>query len=106
MTRSVMLVRVRPLTITIAMVVVLLAGCSPGVQGTYVGTKGRSVFDQIDLRAGGKVVVTLVGVPYDATYEVKGSAVIVNNGGQLSELRIEKACLVDPIGGTYCKAGA
>ena len=82
----------------------VLAGCSGNVQGTYVGVKDHSFFDQIELASGGKVKVTLVGVPYDATYEVKGSKVIVNNGGEIHELSIEKGCLVDPIGGQYCKS--
>jgi hypothetical protein len=85
--------------------VVLLAGCNSGVQGTYVGVKGQSFFDHVELKGEGKVVVTLVGVAYDATYEVKGSTVVVNHGGQISELKVEQGCLVDPIGGRYCKGG-
>jgi hypothetical protein len=96
--------RRRALVAMLAAVASLLA-CSPGVQGTYVGVKGQSFFDRIELGSGGKVVVTLVGVPYDATYEVKGSSVIVNHGGQLNELKMESGCLVDPIGGKYCKGG-
>lgn len=91
--------------LVLAASLILHAGCGSGVQGTYVGTKGHSFFDQIELEDAGKVVVTLVGVAYDATFEVKGSSVIVNNGGQLHELKIENGCLVDAIGGTYCKAG-
>jgi len=83
----------------------LLLACSPGVQGTYVGVKGQSVFDRIELASGGKVVVTLVGVPYDATYEVKGSAVVIDHGGQINEFKIEDGCLLDPMGGRYCKGG-
>jgi len=82
-----------------------LLACSAGVEGTYVGVKGQSFFDRIELASGGKMKVTLVGVPYDATYEVKGSKLVLNNGGQISELTIDHDCLVDPIGGRYCKSG-
>jgi hypothetical protein len=99
--------RARRLAATIiAGVVVTIAGCSGGVQGTYIGVKGQSFFDEIELSSSGKVKVTVVGVPYEATYEVKDSKVVINNGGQIHELVIEKNCLVDPIGGRYCKGGS
>jgi hypothetical protein len=36
---------------------------------------------------------------------VRTPCVVVNNGGQINELKLEKGCLVDAIGGTYCKGG-
>ena len=94
------------LAVSVAAGSALLAGCGSDANGTYVGVPGQSVFDRIDLQSGGKVVVTLVGVDYPATYEVSGKKVVVNNGSQLHELKIDHGgCLVDAIGGTYCRRG-
>ena len=95
------------LAVSVAASGALAAACGGSeARGTYVGVKDRSFFDRIDLQSGGKVVVTLVGVDYPATYEVDGSKVVVNNGGQLHELKVDGGgCLLDAIGGAYCKDG-
>jgi hypothetical protein len=83
----------------------IFTGCGPNITGTYVGVPGQSVFDKIELQGGGKVVVTLIGIPHEAKYTVSGSKVVVDNGGQKHELTIDaNGCLVDGIGGRYCKS--
>lgn len=81
-------------------------GCGGGgkVSGIYEGVPGNSVFDRIEFKSGGDVTVTLIGIDYQAKYSVSGSTVSIDNQGQTSALTIDDdGCLVDGIGGRYCK---
>ena len=99
--------RVLVATLVVATLAVAVIGCSSKnkMVGTYVGVPGNSVFTKVELQAGGKAVFTLVGISHEASYTVNGSTVVVKNeAGELHELKIDsKGCLVDAIGGTYCR---
>jgi hypothetical protein len=91
-----------------ATLLVALSACgSKNITGIYVGVPGKSVFDKVELQSGGRATFTLIGIEHEATYTVNGSTVVVKNpAGELHELKIDASgCLVDAIGGTYCKDG-
>jgi hypothetical protein len=93
--------------VAVTLLVALSACGNKSITGTYVGVPGQSVFDKVELRSGGRAIFTLIGIEHEATYTVNGATVVVKNpAGELHELKLDASgCLVDAIGGTYCKNG-
>ena len=85
----------------------LLAGCSSGVKGTYVGGDD-SLLKSLTFKDDGKVDVVLInGIGGEGTFEVDGDTVRVSANGSTTELTIDRDCLRGPLMmGTLCKGGA
>ena len=65
-----------------------LAGCGSSVEGVYSGTE-NSWLERIDLRDEQRVELTFMGTTKEGTYEVEKDRVRINNGGDISILRID-----------------
>ena len=64
-----------------AVLVLVLAGCSSGVDGTYEDASGATRFEL----HGGKADVTLLGNKLEGTYKVEGDKVIITYDGEPAE---------------------
>ena len=87
--------------------VLLLAGCSSGVKGTYVGGDD-SFLKSLTFKDGGKVDVVLInGIGGEGTYVVEGDEVRLSANGTTNQLVIDGDCLKGPLMvGTLCKGEA
>jgi hypothetical protein len=91
----------------IALALPLLAlACGPSVSGTYSG-KGTGFLEKIEFRDDEKVELTFMGMTKEATYEIDEDRVKINNGGEITILKItDDDCLEGGgIIGRYCKEG-
>jgi hypothetical protein len=81
-----------------------LLACGPAVQGEYSG-EGTGFLEKINFKDDNVVELTFMGMTREGTYEIDDDKVKINNGGDISILRIDdKGCLVGGgILGTYCK---
>ena len=85
----------------------LVAGCSSGVKGTYLGGDD-SLMQSMTFKSGGKVDIVLAnGIGGEGTFEVDGDKIRVSANGTTNELTIGKDdCLHGPLMlGTLCKGG-
>ena len=84
----------------------LLAGCSGGVKGTYLGGDD-SLLKSMTFKDDNKVDVVLInGIGGEGTFEVDGDKVRVSSNGTTNELTIDGDCLRGPLMvGTLCKGG-
>ena len=84
-----------------------LAGCGSSVEGVYSGTE-NSWLERIDLRDEQRVELTFMGTTKEGTYEVEKDRVRINNGGDISILRIDDDGCLDggEVLGKYCKNGS
>jgi len=85
----------------------LVAGCSSGVNGTYLGDDD-SFFKSLTFKDGGKVDVVLInGIGGEGTYVVEGDEVRLSANGTTNQLLIDGDCLKGPLMvGTLCKGEA
>ncbi|HNQ27386.1 MAG TPA: hypothetical protein PKL92_05640 [Aquaticitalea sp.] len=83
---------------------VMLSGCSNGLQGTYVGND-NAFFDQLNFTSGNTVEIVFMGVTKEAEYTVDGKKVRITAAGETQVFTLtDKGCL-DGGGmlGSYCK---
>lgn len=85
----------------------LLAGCSSGVKGTYLGGDD-SFLKSLTFKDDGKVDVVLInGIGGEGTYVVEGDEVRLSANGTTNQLIIDGDCLKGPLMvGTLCKGEA
>ena len=78
----------------------LIACGGGGISGEYGGDE--CIFDKLDFRGGGEVIVTLVGVEHTGEYEVDGDEVTISspNGQSVTYTRNGDALEVDIMGET------
>lgn len=97
--------RLVPRLAGLACAALLVAGCSSGVEGTYMGGDD-SFLHSLNFKDDGKVDVVIAnGIGGEGTYEVDGDVVRLTANGQTNELRIgDDGCLHGPLMvGTLCK---
>ena len=87
--------------------VLLLAGCSSGPRGTYLGGDD-SFLQSMTFKDDAKVDVVLInGIGGEGTFEVDGDKVRVSANGSTTEFTIDDDCLRGPLmAGTLCKGDA
>jgi hypothetical protein len=80
-----------------------LLACGAELEGVYSG-EGTGFLDRIEFKDDDRVELTFMGMTKEGTFEVEDEKVRINNGGEISILRIEGDCLVGGgILGKYCK---
>ena len=81
-----------------------LLACGPAVEGEYSG-EGTGFLEKINFKDDNVVELTFMGMTREGTYEIDDDKVKINNGGDISILRIDdEGCLVGGgILGKYCK---
>jgi len=85
----------------------LTLACGQSVSGTYSG-KGTGFLEKIEFRDDEKVELTFMGMTKEGTYEIDDDRVKINNGGEITILKItDDDCLEGGgIIGKYCKEGS
>jgi hypothetical protein len=85
----------------------LLAGCSSGPKGTYLGGDD-SFLRSMTFKDDNKVDVVLInGIGGEGTFEVDGDKVRVSANGSITEFTLDDDCLRGPLmAGTLCKGDA
>ncbi len=88
----------------LAFVSLPLLACGPAVEGEYSG-EGTGFLEKINFKDDDVVELTFMGMTKEGTYEIEDDKVKINNGGDVSILRIDdEGCLVGGgILGKYCK---
>ena len=85
----------------------LALGCGPSVSGTYSG-EGTGFLEKIEFRDDEKVELTFMGMTKEGTYEIEDDRVKINNGGEITILKITDDDCLEGGGfiGKYCKEGS
>ncbi len=78
--------------------------CGPSIEGVYSG-EDTGFLQKIEFRGDNKVELTFMGMTREGTYEIEDDRVKINNGGEISILKIaDDGCLEGGgILGRYCK---
>jgi hypothetical protein len=88
--------------------VILAAGCSPGVSGSYKPAGGGAVFQSLTFKSGGKVELTFFGATVEGDYEVEDGKVKLTGPEGSRVLTIDGDCLDGGQGlaglGRYCRS--
>jgi hypothetical protein len=100
---SIRLVHVLAVSV-LALALLVIGGCSPGLEGTYV-PEGFSPVDSITFKSGGIVEITGFGLTRQATYERDGDKIKINIDGETTVLTIDSSGCLDSGGpfGRFCR---
>jgi len=88
--------------------VLIAAGCSPGVSGSYKPASNNAAFQELTFKSGGKVEITFFGATVEGTYEVEEGKVKLTGPEGSRVMTIDGECLDGGQGliglGRYCRS--